>query len=325
VKVFNFDPADHLAQWNSHGWVHVRNGVDPEFFAYLRDFVTSSFSQSHVEGKAIGGQKDQALFEFPSEVDFQAEVFDVIASLCGLDREGMTLSERHIKLYNADADPEPVAHKDRYSSQVSVGISIDIPAESRLVLYPKDQRAENPFNVSPALLASLDPDEHPAVALQDAEELVIDDEPGDVMLFPGRSMWHLRRNPARATNLYLKFNDFGSDPLGEDPATGRLREGTLAVLNGKNDFGRLVPVPARRLDTLTRHYTREGGEVLQANVWEQKPLTLGTAEFKLLQLADGRRDLAAVAQEISELSLNNGLESSVRRLAENGALDLVAR
>ena len=325
MKVFNFDPADYRAQWEEKGWVHVRNGVDPEFFAFLREFVDRSLEAHHVEGKAIGGQKDQALLEFPDGVDYPGELFDVVATLCGLNREGMTLSERHIKLYDPEADPEPVAHKDRYSSQVSVGLSIDIPAESSLVLYPTDQRAENPFNVSPALLASLDPEEHPSVALKDAEELVIDDQPGDVVLFPGRSMWHLRRNPARATNLYLKFNDFGSDPLGEDPLTPKLREDTLAALANGNDLGGLVPVAARRLDTLTRQYTREGGEVLQANVWEQKPLTLEPAEFELLQRADGRRALAEVTREVSAGAGQNGFERSIRRLAENGALDLVKR
>jgi hypothetical protein len=77
-------------------------------------------------------------------------------------------------------------------------------------------------------------------------------------------------------------------------------------------------VLSRRLDSITRQYTRERDlEVLQAHVWEQAPVGLEPREFVLLRAVDGR----ATVQDLTE----NGedVEASVRRLAERGALDLV--
>lgn len=323
MSVFSFDPADYRDQYLEQGYVHVAGGVDPEFLEELRRFTEREFSAHHVEGRSITGEKDQAVFRFSDETQLTGEVFDVVAGLCGLDRDGMTLSERHIKAYKPDAEPEPVAHKDRFSSQVSVGLSIDIPASSRLVLYPDDHRADNPFNVARALRESLEPDEQPEVALKGAREVAIADRPGDVVFFPGRSMWHLRRNSANATNLYLKFNDFGSDPLGEDPATGRRREATLALIgDASNGIEQHVPVASRRLDTIVRQYTREWNQVVQANVWEERPLTLTESEVQILRLADGRRTLRSLVEEMP--TNGRSVEASVRRLAEHGALDLLA-
>jgi hypothetical protein len=324
MKLFDFDPVEHRRSWEVDGWVHIPNGVDAEFFAYLRDFVERAFGQRLVQGRAIGGEKDQALLDLPQGLDVRKDVYDPIASLTGLDQAGMTVSERHIKAYRPDAAPEPLAHKDRFSSQVSVGISIDVPEESRLVLYPYDHVGDNPFNVSQALLASLDPEEHPAVALKDAREVAIADRAGDVIVFPGRSMWHKRRNPARTVNLYLKFNEFGSDPLGEDPFTEDVRERTMALLANGDGLETLIPVPGRRLDTLTRQYTREWGELLQANVWEHDPLTLTEAEFELLRRADGRRPLGELADGLPGGNGAERLEGWVRRLAEGSALELIS-
>jgi len=231
----------------------------------------------------------------------------------------MTLSERHIKAYDDDAPAEPPAHKDRFASQVSIGLSIDIPAGSRLVLYPSEHRETNPFNISAALRESLDPEQLPENLLRSARAEVIDDGPGDVVMFPGSGMWHYRRNAAAAVNLYLKLNDFDSDPLGEDPSTPSRRSQTLDSLSAADgSFGALVPVLSRRLDSITRQYTRERDlEVLQAHVWEQAPVGLEPREFVLLRAVDGR----ATVQDLTE----NGedVEASVRRLAERGALDLV--
>jgi hypothetical protein len=324
VKVFSFDPAEHRERFQAEGWLWLPGGVDPGFLAYLREFVARSFGTNQISGKAIDGQKDQALLEFPPDVDLQRDVYDVIAALTGLESESVTLSERHVKAYNADADPEPLAHKDRFSSQISVGISIDVPEDSRLVLYPYDHRWDNPFNVSKALLESLDESEHPAVALRDAREVAIADRPGDILVFLGRSIWHKRRNPANTTNLYLKFNDFGSDPLGEDPFTEELHRGTLALLSGDVDLETLVALPGRRLDTLTRQYTREWGELLQANVWAHHPVTLTEAEFELLRRIDGRRPIRELAEGLPGRDGHDAVQRSVRRLAESSAIELVA-
>ena len=132
-----------------------------------------------------------------------------------------------------------------------------------------------------------------------------------VVMFQGSSTWHKRRNAAGATNLYLKFNDFGSDPLGEDPATPARWEATKAALAG-GDIGALVPVPARRLDTIARAQTREPGrEIVIADVWGEGKVPLSTAEAELLASLNGAT--------VAEL----GAEDAIRRLARRGVIDLV--
>ncbi len=159
--------------------------------------------------------------------------------------------------YEANAAPEPVAHKDRFPSQVSVGLSVTIPEASRLVLYPHDHREINPYNRAAALNRSLQPDERPEVVLKSAREIELADRDRDVVMFPGSTTWHLRRRSAGAVNLYFKFNDFGCDPLGEDPHTDAVRAATVAALGGsREEVDALVPVLGRRMDVVSRVSSR---------------------------------------------------------------------
>src|SRR3974390_3323663 len=112
----------------------------------------------------------------------------------------------------------PRLYKDRLASQVSVGISIDIPEQSHLVLCPEIDRAVNPLQRA-GLAESLLPSEAPETVLAGTTAVTIFDRPGDVQVFAGSSIWHTRRNPANAVVLYFKVNDFGSDPLSEDPTS----------------------------------------------------------------------------------------------------------
>jgi hypothetical protein len=311
MRIFSFDPAEYRDQYATQGWVHVRGGVDPDFLAYLQDFARSKFDAQKVEGRGIGGTKSQAIFEFPSEVDFPGELFDVIAGVAGCRRGGMTLSERHIKAYDSDAPADPRPHKDRLSSLVSVGLSIDIPQDSYLELYPKDDVWVNPLNVSGNLLSALPDDRQPEVTLAGREPVRIDDSAGDVMMFPGSAVWHLRRNAANAKNLYLKFNDFGSDPLGEDPATDELRSKTLAALEN-GGISSLTAVPSRKFDVIRRLTTRVPEvKVLEADVWDSPPVPLSEEEAAVVEGLNG-------GKAVSELD-----EGIVRRLAQAGVLDLV--
>jgi hypothetical protein len=311
MRIFSFDPAEYRDQYATQGWVHVRGGVDPDFLAYLKNFARSEFDAHKTEGRGIGGTKSQAIFEFPSEVDFPGELFDVIAGVAGCNREGMTLSERHIKSYDSVAPADPRPHKDRLSSLVSVGLSIDIPEGSYLELYPKDDVWVNPLNVSGQLLSALPDEKQPEVTLAQATPTKIEDSAGDVMMFPGSAVWHLRRNAANAKNLYLKFNDFGSDPLGEDPSSDELRDATLAALEG-GDVGSLRAVPSRRFDVIRRLTTRVPEvKVLEADVWGAPPVPLSEEEAALIEGLNGGR-------AVSELDAEQ-----VKRLAYSGVLDLV--
>jgi hypothetical protein len=315
MKVFAFDPAAYREQFLAQEWIHIKNGIDPEFLEVLQRYARERLEATRLQGFGIKGKKEQSLFEFPAGVDYPGELFDVVAELCGLDRAGMTLSERHIQDYDEDADPNPLPHKDRFASQISLGFSIDIPAESKLVLYPFEHREVNPFNSSLALRASLRPDQLPEEVVRTAREIVLDDEPGDVVAFYGSTTWHLRRAAAGAVNLYCKFNDFGCDPLGEDPTTEERRSRTLDALeNGNGSVRELVPVLSRRFDLVTKHYTRDWQEVLQASVWGGESLGITSEQYRLLQTIDGTRALR---------ELGEGAEADVRFLAQHGVLDLV--
>jgi hypothetical protein len=320
MKVFDFAPADYAEQYQAQGYVHVREGVSKEFHEYLLNFVAEL--EKHRIGELKGlGDKEQALLEFPDDVDYPGELYDVAAEVAGLNRDTMVLSERHIKAYEADANPEPTAHKDRYPSQISIGLSIRIPEDSTLVLYPHDHVKPNPFNSAAELARSLQPDEHPDVALKTAREVELNDADRDVLLFPGSATWHLRRHAATAVNLYLKFNDFGSDPLGEDPATPGLRSATLDLLNGGGDLDSLFPALSRRLDTVEHIYTRGWEESLQARIYGEQPFGITPVQFAALRAADGTRTLREV------LTAADGDPEQARRevlgLAERGALDLL--
>ena len=326
MRLFAFDPASFAEQYRERGYVHIKNGATPEFLQVMKEFVAESFSSHEVKGTAIGGDKTQALFEFPDDTDFPGEFFDMISQMCGLDRTQMTLSERHIKAYESDAAPNPRAHKDRVSSQVSVGLSIDIPEGSTLVLYPDNDRSVNPFNIAPALLQSLEPHQQPDVVLQSAREVAIEDKSGDVIVFQGSSTWHLRRNSARAVNMYLKVNDFNSDPLGEDPTTEPRRRETQELLasgDGDEVLASAIPVLGRRLDTVTRQFTRnDWQEVVQANIWNEGPVGLSEAEVTFLRAVDGRRPVSDLTNQVSVGKAGGDMRESVRRLAQRGVIDL---
>ncbi len=323
MKVFDFAPADHTADYQKQGYVHVRGGMTADFHDYLRGFV-AELAEHRLAGLAGLGNKEQALLEFPDDVDYPTELYDVVAEVAGLNRASMVLSERHIKSYEADANPNPTAHKDRYPSQVSVGLSISIPADSTLILYPHDHVAPNPFNSAAELHASLRPSERPDVALKSATEVELDDADGDVLIFPGSATWHLRRMGAGAVNLYLKFNDFGSDPLGEDPYTAVLRDATTAALQS-GDVDELVAVRARRLDTVEHIHTRGWEESLQVRIYGETPFGISRTQYDTIAAVDGSTTVGELVRAIAAGGGAEDVRSDLLELARRGALDLVAR
>jgi hypothetical protein len=321
MKVFDFDPRDYAGAYRDDGYVHIRGGLSREFHASLVEYAERELMSHKLDEFAIKGKKEQSLYDFPHGVDI-GELYDVVCATCGLDRANVTLSERHIQIYEPDAAREPPAHKDRFPSQVSMGFSISIPAESRLVLYPYSHRETNPFNTSAGLRRHLQPHELPEVVLKDARELVLDDADRDVVMFPGSTTWHLRRTAANALNLYLKFNDFGLDPLGEDPFTEARRVRTLAAVGaGVESLGALVPVLSRRLDTLSRTATRDGWrEVLEARVFGEEPVGITELQHEAITTLDGSETLTELASRLGDPA---EAATQIARLAELGVLDLV--
>jgi len=327
MRVFDFDPKDYAETYRAQEWVHVPEGVSEEFHEALLAYAAQELDAHVLDRFAIKGKKEQSLFEFPSGVDYPNELFDVVAAVCGLNRATMTLSERHIQMYDANAAPEPPAHKDRFPSQVSVGLSIDIPEESSLVLYPYEHRGINAFNKAADFSASLQPSERPEVVLRTAREVELKDRPRDVVLFAGSTTWHLRRNAARALNLYLKFNDFGCDPLGEDPRTAQIRARTLAAVSagdGGDVLDELVPVISRRFDSVAHVYLRNGQEALQAELYGEPAFGITERQLEALRAVDGRRPLSAIAGALANGRGEAEAREALLYLAQEGAIDLLA-
>jgi hypothetical protein len=316
MRFFTFEPAEHRGAFAAEDWVHIRGGVTPWFLEELRTGLAARRAAAALRGPGLAGEKVQHLFDTADLTAFCAELFDVVAGVCGLDRSRMTLSERHLKVYEADADPEPVAHKDRFASQISVGLAIDIPAGSRLVLWPTAHRAVNRF-LTTEHRRHLAPDERPEQALADAPAVEIADSPGDVVLFPGSSTWHLRRQSAGAALVYLKVNDFDCDPLGEDPTTPARRAATLAALEDDEALDDFVATPARRLESVTVAHGRDGHTDTFATLFGEERRLVPEAAVELLRAADGVRTVATLCAG------DPGRRSLVRTLAELGGLDLL--
>jgi hypothetical protein len=209
--------------------------------------------------------------------------------MCGLEPGSFTVSERHIKAYEAGADPDPPAHKDRLSSLVSVGVSIVVPEGSTLVLYPHDDVGENPY-LTTDLRASLEPDALPEDVLAGVPGIQIQDRSGDVVVFRGSAFWHRRLRSGGTVNLYLKCNDFDSDPLGEDPTSAERAACTSALLEGGNEVpGDVVPTLRRDLEWVGTLVGRDGAARPFAKRWERPAQALGPGRHATLLAVDGRQ------------------------------------
>jgi hypothetical protein len=328
MRIFKFDPRDYRDQYRRQGWVHIPGGTDPEFLNELQRVAGDLEGAQKLDRFAIKGKKEQALYEFPVSTRYPDEIFDIVATVCGLRRESMTLSERHLQIYEPNANPQPQAHKDRFPSQVSVGFSITVPEQSRLVLYPYDRRELNPFNMAAALIRHLQPDELPDVVLREARAVVIADRPGDVVMFAGSTTWHLRRDAAGVINLYLKMNDFDCDPLCEDPRTASRREGTLKTLETLNGTrpGNLTVKVSRRLDSFARRMTPNGSEeILEAWLYGDQPFGITEGQFRLLRAAREAKPLEDLFKEVGAERDSRVNWPDAIRLLELGALDVLVK
>jgi hypothetical protein len=320
-KMFNFNPSEYAMQFAEEGYVHVRNGLTREFYRVLAQQVDQYLDANRLKEWAIGN-KQQSLYQFPEGDDYYGEFMQAIGTVVGLDPKKLTLSERHIKAYEPNANPNPLAHKDRYASQISVGFSITVPPGSRLVLFPKDEVSVNTYNTSARLRASLTEENTPEKLLKNATKIIIEDKPGDVMIFRGNAIWHLRENPANTTNLYLKLNAFNCDPLGEDPHTEAVRKRTLASMNVSDEaFKSLVPLLGRRVDYVHRQMSRQWEETAEVVFWGDRTLPVSENEFEALKHLDWNNTVGAVLKKLNGQDERGGF-AAIRRLASHGAIDL---
>lgn len=230
MKLFDFDVTEAARAYRQQGWVHIPSGITPEFHEYARRFVGAVLEAGPDRVGNNRANKDQFRFEFADAPEMQEEVLPLMCQLAGLDPEGVVLSERHVNAYRADADPDPIPHKDRNASQLSVGVAVDVSPGSHLLLWPDADRSPNPYDSSARLYEALPPQRRPEEVLARAMPVVIHDRPGDIVVFAGSTTWHCRRAAAGTTNLFIKLNDFSYDPLGEDARHDGVPSGKLPTL-----------------------------------------------------------------------------------------------
>jgi hypothetical protein len=317
MKMFTFEAADHRTGFEHQGWVHVPGGATSEFCDFVREEVARGGFGSPVPRAGITVSKEQFVLELPEE-NLIEELFDLAGAMCGLDRNELTLSERHVNVYSPGASPNPRPHKDRFASQVSIGVSIQVPEGSYLALWPDVACTVNPLQRA-GLQDTVLPDDRPEVALRGSKPVEIFDAPGHVQVFRGSAIWHTRRNPAGAVVLYFKVNDFGSDPLAEDPSTPERRQQSISI---SADRSRLRDADARlgrRFEAIT-HEESLGARQDWYNVVVngQPPMRITQLEVDLLRTLDG-------TARIPEIVGPHGAagEDALRRLVELGAIDVL--
>lgn len=287
MKVFNFNPVEYQAEYAKNGYVHVAKGVDPEFLTFARTYARDAIDRDDsLKEWHFKNKKSQFLFEFPPEVDFVGDLKQVVGEVAGMDRNSVTLCERHVKVYNDKAASNPPPHKDRLASELTVGIPLEVPENSYIVLYPDHCREVNHFASTAQHRASLRDEDLPETLLADVQPQEHRVWPGDVILFRGSSMYHERVNPANTSLLYLKFNSMGLDPLGEDPATIEARSYSELAISDLSDRALLQTqlMLSPRLERISRHYSRlYWREILQAKLWNEDDVYLDSEEFELLR------------------------------------------
>lgn len=211
MRLFSEAVADQTGELVAQPYLHVRNGITPDFLLYVRSVLSGARAAVELESAQVPGKKTQLLFPFPdseSVADFRARV----AAIYGVSANRVTISERHIKIYTRDAPAFPPPHKDRAASHLSVGVPISVTPASRLVLLPHLDRTRN-LSTSAAYLRDFDI----AAGLEDGSGAVIlDTRPGDCVIFFGSEVYHERVHAAGSKILYLKSNVDGLDPLREN-------------------------------------------------------------------------------------------------------------
>lgn len=191
-----------------HGYIHIRDVISPGFTQYL--------------------------FEFPSD-DTAFEFRDQIAALTGCDPEKSTVSERHLKQYDEHARAFPAPHKDRGAFRISVGIPIHLGTNTSVCLFPALDRSNNDGE---SAIHLGDKDGANLMSLyQDAKAVFLHESVGDLIVSEGSSLFHERTQPAGAAIVYIKLNDLGLGPLGENIYGARPEDDTDTVagpvLNGR--------------------------------------------------------------------------------------------
>jgi hypothetical protein len=344
MKLFTFDPKDFAAAFRGRGYVHVTKGVSKEFLTFAQAQLTHSRETGRNEllAREIKSKKRQYLFVPPDEEDCFAELTRTVGEVTGTPETGLTLSERHLMIYDDNAARLPPLHKDRFASRFSVGIPLEGGTGERIALLPKGPRGINVLDNAvycPRVIGSsarsiegwdLNAGDFPEASSSDTKPTLIelDARPGDVIIFAGSSIYHGRFDSARSSVLYFKLSTERLDPLGENPATGVLRENTVNVLKHKSDpelLESLVEL-SPRLQNVSRVYTRKDWTtIIRASVSGEKEFIISDEDWSFISALRGRRKVRDVLTEA--VSLRERLSErifGIRRLAKLGAIDFLS-
>ena len=213
--VFKRKLGAYRNQLERDGFILLKDILSDSFMAALKDFLERSRAGTVAEYNTwrIGGKKHQFLFDFPSKA--MAMAFrDGIAALTGMTQDDLTISERHLKQYENDAPDYPAPHKDRGASTYSIGLPIHLGPETSVCLFPALDRSPNEGDRAVFMTAQ----DHPGLEdiYNSADALPLNEELGDMIIFLGSSIYHERIRPRGTAVLYIKVNDEGFDPLGEN-------------------------------------------------------------------------------------------------------------
>lgn len=212
---FKYDLTPFKAELHTNGYVHLKDVLSDAFVEELKEFNGKAMSLAAEENKSVQvkGKKRQFVFGFSS--DETALAFrNGIACLTSMDEDRITISERHLKVYDAQADPWPSPHKDRCASQISIGLPIVLSEGSTVAVFPTLDLSENPNDK--AMFISDSEHINSQQAYIEHEAVLLNESVGDLILFNGSSIFHERVNAAGTSVLYIKINDKGDDPLGEN-------------------------------------------------------------------------------------------------------------
>jgi hypothetical protein len=220
-RLFRRDLGEDEGEFRRSGHVVLRDVVDREFLAYCDEALRSA--QSEGSGRHIPGKKTQFLLAWPPIPALRGELFAAAAKLLQSRPEDIVLSERHFHLYAADAPSDPLPHKDRAASQIAIGIPLACCGQSELILFPDESEANTLDNAVGLRRALGGSPELVDAFMARTRRVRLRAGRGDAVVFLGSRYFHERYNAAGSIVLYLKLNNFGSDPLNENIAADGTR------------------------------------------------------------------------------------------------------
>lgn len=215
---FKFDLASYKDEFARNGYVLLKDALSDDLLDYFKQMHDRAARRALDEraDRRIPGKMRQYVFDFPSKET--ADQFRAgMARLIGMNEEDVTISERHLKQYDEDAEEFPAPHKDRRASGISVGFPVLLAPETSVCVFPTLDRSEN--QATKAVFLS-DNGTAGIGELYETKGVKLNEAVGDIVVFHGSSMFHARIKPRGSAVLYIKLNDRGEDPLGENIFAG---------------------------------------------------------------------------------------------------------